>query len=138
MNYLAHSHVFDSLTLYTAPKSKVVAFTLTPEGRFNTNKTSYSCSIDTGVLKWQDIDDEYAISFVFKGNFGRQLCQESRKAPYLDGKNPRPIKVISDEPNLHFFVAVAPPKAPIAEFYLSLTEDPVAGVGVEVSDGLSD
>ena len=91
-------------------------------------------SIVTGVLKWQDIDKEYAISFVFKGNFGRHLCQESYKPPDSDGKKPPPIQVISDEPNLHFFVLVAPPEEPVAEFYLSVTEDPIAGVGVEVSD----
>lgn len=87
--------------------------------------------VHNGVLKWQDIDEEYAISFVFKGNFGRHLCQESYQPPDSDGKKPPPIQVISDEPNLHFFVLVAPPEEPVAEFYLSLTEDPIAGVGVE-------
>jgi len=87
--------------------------------------------VHNGVLKWKDIDDEYSISFVYKGNFGRHLWQESYKASDSDGKKPPPIQVISDEPNLHFFVLVAPPKETIAEFFLSLTEDPVAGVGVE-------
>ena len=116
------------------PASKVATSILTPAGRFSASKPVYLHSIVTGVLKWQDIDKEYAISFVFKGNFGRHLCQESYKPPDSDGKKPPPIQVISDEPNLHFFVLVAPPEEPVAEFYLSVTEDPIAGVGVEVSD----
>ena len=90
-------------------------------------------SIVTGVLKWQDIDDEYAISFVYKGTFGRHLSQEELNKAADDAK-PRLIDVVSDEPNLHFFVAVAPPDAPIAEFHLALTEDPEAGIGAEVSE----
>ena len=31
--------------------------------------------IINGVLKWSDIDDEYCLSFVYKGNFRRELCR---------------------------------------------------------------
>jgi hypothetical protein len=40
--------------------------------------------IHNGVLKWKDIDEEYAFSFVYKGNYSRRLflIPEALRSPY--------------------------------------------------------
>ena len=40
-------------------------------------------SILDGTLMWETIDDEYAISFVFEGNYGKILKDENGEQEYL-------------------------------------------------------
>ena len=80
--------------------------------------------VKNGVLKWEDIDNEYAISFVFCGNYKRQIFLDS-------GGESAHMQVPSDEHGRFFLLAQSgdegsqlPPCC-----YLKVLEDPAAGAG---------
>lgn len=91
--------------------------------KFNHYKKEFP--IHNGVLRWADVDQEYSISFVYHGNYRRDLWLEvfetsdqriATRTPYLE----------RDEQGLYFLGLVAH-----NSYRLDLEEDPVAGVGVD-------
>ena len=69
-----------------------------------------------GVLRWIDIDEEYCISFVYRGNFKRRL--------YSNINDERTYVTKCDE---NFFLDLDPK----LDFFLDVEEDQDAGVGAE-------
>lgn len=97
--------------------------------RFNHYNKTFP--IHNGVLRWASVDEEYSISFVYRGNFKRDLRQE------LSGEG-RNIKTSEtncrrDENGIYFLglTANADSDAEPVTYSLWLEEDPVAGVGAE-------
>jgi len=110
--------------------------------------------IYNGVLRWVDIDEEYAFSFVYKGNYTRELrvLRASESAPgHTEQLQPQPNKAAvtysyDDAANINdkdaavdfitrddvgdYFIGLMPGLQLLA----SVEEDAVAGVGV---DGLT-
>jgi hypothetical protein len=82
------------------------------------NHYNKSFPLHNGVVKWSDIDEEYAISFVYRGNFGRnlQIVSDAGEHQYAT----------SDDGNNYFIDLVDK-----AELRLEVTEDPHAGIGAE-------
>jgi len=94
--------------------------------------------IHNGVLRWACVDEEYCISFVFRGNYTRDLRQE------LEGEG-RDIKLAEDrvrrdEKGDFFLGLVADSSSSVQSgggdgglvtYRLVLEEDPEAGVGAE-------
>jgi hypothetical protein len=96
--------------------------------------------IHNGVLKWSCVDEEYCISFVYRGNFRRDLKQELSG----DHRNVRVSETACrrDENGIYFLGLVTTnaktaidstsSDLPVRVTYrLDLEEDPVAGVGAE-------
>lgn len=108
--------------------------------RFNHYNKTFP--IHNGVLRWANVDEEYCISFVFRGNYTRDLREE------LSGEG-RDIKVSEincrrDENGIYFLGLKANSssdsnstsssstmEAEPVTYALWLVEDPVAGVGAE-------
>ena len=95
--------------------------------RFNHYNKTFP--IHNGVLRWASVDEEYCISFVFRGNYTRDLRQE------LSGEG-RNIKVCEnncrrDENGIYFLGLTANSSSDPVTYVLYLEEDPVAGVGAE-------
>ena len=89
--------------------------------------------VRNGVLRWADVDEEYAISFVFRGTFGRTLWRQdggggdggdAAAAAEEDARHPQPAPPGACPT---FFVGVVPG----ATYALAVTEDAAAGVGIE-------
>ena len=94
--------------------------------RFNHYNKAFP--IHNGVLQWTHVDEEYCISFVFKGNYTRELKQELS----VEGRN---IEVSEsnakrDESGKYFLGLTANATDPIT-YRLMIEEDPEAGVGAE-------
>jgi hypothetical protein len=77
--------------------------------------------VHNGVLKWSAIDDEYCLSFVYKGNFVRDLFP---RIPNGQSEGRRPVR--RDDIGVYFLDLQAG-----AEYDLVVQEDPVAGIGAE-------
>jgi len=72
------------------------------------------------VLRWKDVDEEYCISFVYKGNYQRNIYIKSTESS--EGK----VYAKRDEEGKYFIEM-----DPNLEYFLEVIEDPVAGVGAE-------
>jgi hypothetical protein len=77
------------------------------------------------VLRWNDIDADYCISFVYKGDFKRAVYFLSADS----GDSRHYVRI--DETSSYFLDI--DPSAPV-KYFLEVIEDPVAGIGV---DGLT-
>lgn len=90
--------------------------------RFNHYNKSFP--IYNGVLQWADVDEEYCLSFVYRGNYGRELVL----LPF-DSSNTRTearIVVRHDDAHMYYIDMRAN-----SEYRLEVTEDPLAGIGAE-------
>jgi hypothetical protein len=81
--------------------------------------------VHNGVLKWSDVDEEYAFSFVYRGNYGRDIsaCEVSvlgNKASNVG------TPLVKDEGGNYFFDLCKD-----QQYIVCVTEDPIAGAGVE-------
>ena len=80
-----------------------------------------------GVLKWTDVDEEYALSFVYRGNYERNLVlvsgNEDKKT--IDPETEK--KYASHDENFMYYVELHNND----EYRLEVVEDPVAGIGAE-------
>ena len=85
--------------------------------RFNHYNKSFP--IHNGVLKWADVDEIYCLSFVYKGNYRRDLYLTASAA------STKVYAVHDDEWN--YFIDMRAN----SEYSLEVTEDPIAGVGAE-------
>jgi hypothetical protein len=85
--------------------------------------------IYNGVLKWTDIDEQYSFSFVYRGNYKRELYQPTI-SEHMDelssGENLTKQKVLGDIEG-EYFIGLTDGEV----LFLKVTEDPVAGVGAE-------
>lgn len=79
----------------------------------------FSFPIHNRVLRWKDIDDEYCISFVYRGDYGRSLYRGG-------GATDMREYVVRDE-TASYFLDIDPAEV----YWIEIAEDPVAGVGVE-------
>lgn len=88
--------------------------------RFNHYNKAFP--VHNGVLKWQDVDDEYCLSFVYRGNFKRDIVPEEMYDPshMLDNA------VRRDSIGLYFLGVVSG-----TQYRLLVEEDPAAGIGAE-------
>jgi hypothetical protein len=81
--------------------------------------------VHNGVLKWIDVDSEYAFSFVYRGDFKRDIspCDVS-----LLGNAASNIgcPCTKDEDSEHFLDLTKD-----GQYIVTVVEDPVAGVGIE-------
>ena len=73
-----------------------------------------------GVVRWADIDEEYCISFVYRGEFARALERS-------DGDAAPPPRPVPAGPRPEYWTGVAPGGV----YELLVTEDAEAGVGIE-------
>lgn len=83
--------------------------------------------IHNGVLKWKDVDDEYCFSYVYKGNYSREISfiPSGMRNPYkatLDDL----IGLQKDE-NSEYFLGLVTSGA----YVVNVVEDAAAGVGIE-------
>lgn len=84
--------------------------------RFNHYNKSFP--IYNGVLKWTDIDEEYCLSFVYRGNYSRELvCLTTENSG---------TRVEHDDAFMYYINMVS-----INEYRLEVAEDPQAGIGAE-------
>lgn len=89
--------------------------------------------VQNGVLPWSKVDDEYCISCVFKGNFKRNLFQESGQGRDI---------IVSESPcerdeDGDYFLGLRAEEQTVT-YRLIITEDPIAGVGIDglrITDG---
>ena len=91
------------------------------------NHYNKSFPIHNGVLRWQDIDEEYAFSFVYKGNY-------SKKILFIPEELRKPYKAMSDDlvemgkdENSEFFLGLIS----AGEYVVQVVEDASAGVGID-------
>jgi hypothetical protein len=83
------------------------------------NHYNKSFPLHNGVMKWSDIDNEYCLSFVYRGNFRRDLIPKLLE--------PRPdVKVRRDNFGVYFLEM-----STFTEYTLEVEEDPLAGIGAE-------
>lgn len=66
-----------------APSDAITPADATGEVVVRYNHYNKSFPIVAGVLKWEDVDEEYALSFVFKGNFQRIVAEASTGQPMV-------------------------------------------------------
>jgi hypothetical protein len=88
--------------------------------RFNHYNKSFP--VYNGVVKWQDIDDEYCISFVYRGNYKRDIVSEV----VYDFTSPYSNAARRDDVGMYFLGIEAG-----TGYRLLLEEDPQAGIGAE-------
>lgn len=81
--------------------------------RFNHYNKTFR--VYNGVLKWSDVDNEYCFSFIYRGNYNRDLFFEANKVPCR-----------KDDNSLYFIDMV-----PNQQYYLRVEEDPLCGIGAE-------
>ena len=84
--------------------------------RFSHYKKKFNLS--NGVLQWIDIDQEYCISFVYRGAYKRLL--------YVNSGSER-LYVTRRDDDDNYFLDLDPE----VEYYLDIVEDPIAGIGAE-------
>lgn len=82
----------------------------------STYKTLFECR--EGFVRWKDIDDEYAISFVFAGNFQKRLR--------CDGREP---EILGDNDDVYWEVD------PNLIYILEIDEDQAAGLNIKTTSG---
>lgn len=95
--------------------------------RFNHNNKPFK--IHNTVLKWEDVDEQYCLSFVYRGNFKRDLRYHKNPVDsLLCNNNESIIKLyaLRDDDGL-FFIDLENGD----QLILELQEDPVAGIGAE-------
>ena len=108
--------------------------------RFNHYNKSFN--VKNGILKWKDIDDEYAISFVYHGKYIREIFYYSSNL--LEEKTyDNRVYCERDEQSEYFYVTPDMPEGKgkeesdinnninNKEYQLFLEEDSEAGVGIE-------
>ena len=102
--------------------------------RFNHYNKSFP--IHNGVLKWSDIDEEYCISFVYRGNFIRNLILTSVCGGTLETTDNNEYAAFTDEhgrrvtvhdESYSYFIGLQDKQ----ECTLEVIEDAVAGIGAE-------
>lgn len=91
-----------------------------------------SFPIHNGVLKWEDIDEEYCISFVYRGNYIRNLVaghaahiseeKANDEHNIVDGR-----RYAKTDDNFTYYINIADK----SEYTLEVIEDPIAGIGAE-------
>jgi hypothetical protein len=79
-----------------------------------------SFPVHNGIIKWADIDEEYCISFAYRGNYGRILH------PLATVEGEHSESIIGDESGSYFLHAMNK-----GEYRLEVVEDPAAGIGAE-------
>lgn len=91
------------------------------------NHYNKSFPIHNGVLKWKDIDEEYAFSFVYKGNYSKKILfiPEELRKPYK-ATSDNLVEMEKDE-NSEFFLGLIS----AGEYVVQVVEDASAGVGID-------
>ena len=84
------------------------------------NHYNKSFPIHNGVLLWTDIDDEYSISFVYRGNFVRKLER-------IETGGGDTAQYATHDDGYNYFIDLQDKSS----YRLELIEDPEAGVGAE-------
>ena len=103
--------------------------------RFNHYNKSFQ--VKNGIVKWKDIDDEYAISFVYHGEYTREIYYYPSNL--LEEKTyDNRIYCERDEKSEFFYIAAEDDTTTTTtttnssrEYQLYLEEDSEAGVGIE-------
>lgn len=91
--------------------------------RFNHYNKSFP--IHNSVLQWADVDNEYCISFVYRGNFQRNLLFISGNDTNKIIMDQRKYAVADESSNYYLHLCNND------EYRLEVIEDPIAGVGIE-------
>lgn len=92
--------------------------------RFNHYHKSFP--IHNSVLQWADVDNEYCISFVYRGNFQRNLL-------FISGNDTNKTIIdqskyaVADGSISNYYIHLCNND----EYRLEVIEDPIAGVGIE-------
>lgn len=100
--------------------------------RYNHYKKPFP--ITDGVLRWVDVDEEYALSFVFKGNFGKTLLDEAgaplpQHGDTWSGLAPEAVYVLQITEDAQAEAASGPSKA-----YVPPSSSGMAGRQLDASD----
>ena len=101
--------------------------------RFNHYNKSFP--IHNGVLVWADVDEEYCLSFVYRGSYTRNLALSSSSGiedasskttedlhDHVDGK-----RYAKHDEHFTYYINIADK----SEYTLEVIEDPEAGIGAE-------
>lgn len=91
-------------------------------GKVNIKFNHYNKSfpIYNGILKWKDIDDEYCFSFVYRGNYTRNIYFKiDHEFNYKE--------YIKKEEFSDYFIGLVRNE----QYYVEVIEDPIAGIGAE-------
>ena len=92
--------------------------------RFNHYKKEFP--LHNRVLKWLDVDEEYAISYVYKGNYKRLIYQKKGTNDTIEEDGGRRYEKSDDN---YFLLDSFNPDS--REYWLELIEDEEAGCGIE-------
>lgn len=114
--------------------SGAIGDTGTVKVRFNHYNKSFP--IHNGVLKWADVDEDYCLSFVYKGNFTRNLVfvssgsadtgtEDEVKLSDHDVEDGR--RLAKHDEHFTYYINIADK----SEYRLDVLEDPTAGIGAE-------
>eukprot|EP01041_Mallomonas_annulata_P008617 gene8617-17779_t len=132
-------------TTATTPKDKAMALLHLPsiDGsngcgavRLKFNHYNKSFPIHNGVLKWSDVDAEYAFSFVYKGNYRRDLIPITSPTPNTlifkeeilsTSVNSNIIDYITRDTLGDYFLDLINDQ----QYLIEIEEDPEAGIGAE-------
>jgi hypothetical protein len=100
----------------------------TSSGSINVRFNHYNkpFPVYNGILKWVDVDEEYAISFVYKGAYRREIYLTSDDNVYEHRK-----LLKRDEKGDFFFIPQSSLMGESPPYKLELEEDAEAGIGVE-------
>ena len=94
--------------------------------RIRFNHYNKSFPIHNSVLQWADVDNEYCISFVYRGNFQRNLL-------FISGNDTNKIIIdqskyaVADGLISNYYIYLCNND----EYRLEVIEDPIAGIGIE-------
>lgn len=94
--------------------------------RIRFNHYNKSFPIHNSVLQWADVDNEYCISFVYRGNFQRNLL-------FISGNDTNKIIIdqskyaVADGSISNYYIHLCNND----EYRLEVIEDPIAGIGIE-------
>jgi len=94
--------------------------------RIRFNHYNKSFPIHNSVLQWADVDNEYCISFVYRGNFQRNLL-------FISGNDTNKIIIdqskyaVADGLFSNYYIHLCNND----EYRLEVIEDPIAGIGIE-------
>ncbi len=92
--------------------------------------------VHNGVIKWEEVDEEYSFSFIFAGNYKRDLFHIPTPDPFGRSNGIHGVidetKPIKSDPEGQYFIEILPG----AQYKISITEDAEAGLqdtGLRVS-----
>lgn len=94
--------------------------------RIRFNHYNKSFPIHNSVLQWADVDNEYCISFVYRGNFQRNLL-------FISGNDTNKVIIdqskyaVADGSISNYYIHLCNND----EYRLEVIEDPIAGIGIE-------